>query len=120
MKKSSSSLEEKEDVGDVQSRIFTWVAQIPEGKVMNYGQIGDLITPPVGARQVGWIMYRSPEDLPWWRVVGADGSLRLQKRDPQAAWLQRHLLTKEGVSFHNDRVKMSIHRWEPSFPEVPP
>ena len=40
-------------------RVFALVKQIPEGKVMNYGQVGMSLDPPITARTVGWIMHRS-------------------------------------------------------------
>jgi methylated-DNA-protein-cysteine methyltransferase related protein len=42
-------------------------------------------------------------DLPWWRVVRADGSLAKADR-------QRAHLVAEGVPFHGDRVDMSVAR----------
>ncbi len=47
-------------------------------------------------------------DIPWWRVVGSDGSLRIHKRDSMLAQLQRSLLQQEGVPFTPDgRVQMT-------------
>jgi alkylated DNA nucleotide flippase Atl1 len=42
-------------------------------------------------------------DLPWWRVVRADGSLAKGTR-------QRRLLLAEGVPFRGERVEMSVAR----------
>jgi methylated-DNA-protein-cysteine methyltransferase-like protein len=42
-------------------------------------------------------------DLPWWRIVRADGSLAKGSR-------QRDLLEAEGVPFRGDRVDMRIAR----------
>jgi len=48
------------------------------------------------------------DDIPWWRVVGSDGSLRIHKRDPMLAQLQKSLLQQEGVPFTPDgRVQMT-------------
>ncbi len=95
-------------------RVFALVKQIPEGKVMNYGQVGMSLDPPITARTVGWIMHRSEEDVPWWRVVGADGSILLTKSNTEAALLQFHMLQKEGVAFTpSEKVRMKQHRWVP-------
>jgi methylated-DNA-protein-cysteine methyltransferase related protein len=45
-------------------------------------------------------------DLPWWRVVRADGSLAKGSR-------QRRLLAAEGVPFRGDRVDMDAARFGP-------
>jgi alkylated DNA nucleotide flippase Atl1 len=45
-------------------------------------------------------------DLPWWRVVRADGSLAKGSR-------QRQLLAAEGVPFRGDRVDMDAARFGP-------
>jgi len=48
------------------------------------------------------------DDIPWWRVVGSDGSLCIHKRDPMLAQLQQSLLQQEGVPFTPDgRVQMT-------------
>lgn len=100
-------------------RVYDLVRQIPAGRVMSYGQVGDTVVPPLSARVVGRIMYHASEDVPWWRVVGKDGDLLIIKRDPQMARLQRHLLAQEGVVFHEDgRVNMDICRWQPDEEEI--
>lgn len=100
---------------ETRERVYALVRRIPRGKVMNYGQIGYWLDPPIGARQVGRIMYSAPEGVPWWRVVGADGSLPIHRREAQAAWVQQEFLQSEGVALTPGlRVKMKLHRWEPS------
>jgi alkylated DNA nucleotide flippase Atl1 len=44
-----------------------------------------------------------PGDLPWWRVVRADGSLAVGQR-------QRERLMAEGVPFNGERVDMDVAR----------
>jgi methylated-DNA-protein-cysteine methyltransferase-like protein len=89
-------------------RVYALVRQIPRGKVMSYGQVAHAC-PPLTARQVGRIMARAlDDDIPWWRVVGSDGSLRIRKRDPMLAQLQKSLLQQESVPFTPDgRVPMT-------------
>lgn len=48
------------------------VAAIPAGSVASYGDIAKRIC--VGPRQVGQVMSLLGEDVPWWRVVYADGT----------------------------------------------
>ncbi len=94
--------------------VYDLVRQIPAGRVMSYGQVGDWMMPPLSARIVGRVMYHAPDSVPWWRVVGKEGDLLIAKRDPRMAALQRHLLQQEGVRFHEDgRVDMASCRWKP-------
>jgi alkylated DNA nucleotide flippase Atl1 len=44
-----------------------------------------------------------PGDLPWWRVVRADGSFAVGQR-------QRECLMAEGVPFRGERVDMEVAR----------
>ncbi|MGE0067279.1 MAG: MGMT family protein, partial [Solirubrobacterales bacterium] len=61
---------------------------IPAGFVASYGDVS-----PGAPRFAGTVLYAVDEpDLPWWRVVRADGSLAKGAR-------QRQLLIAEGVPF---------------------
>ena len=53
-------------------RVREAVAAIPAGRVATYGDVGDRVG--TTARQVGRIMSELDDDVPWWRVVHADGS----------------------------------------------
>src|SRR5690242_17817093 len=56
-------------------QIYKLVAQIPEGRLMTYGQLAALAGKPRGAWEVGQIAHFGPEDLPWHRVVNKQGGL---------------------------------------------
>ena len=72
---------------------------IPEGLVATYGDVS-----PGAPRFAGTVLFGADEpDLPWWRVVRADGSLAKGDR-------QRRLLVAEGVPFRGDRVDMEASR----------
>ena len=74
------------------------VRAIPEGFVRSYGDIS-----PGAPRFSGTVLSRTDEDVPWWRVVHADGSLAKGDR-------QRVLLEEEGVPFRGTRVDMRVAR----------
>ena len=75
------------------------VREIPEGFVRTYGDVS-----PGAPRFAGSVLFEVDEpDLPWWRVVRADGSLAKGAR-------QRQLLVAEGVPFRGERVQMSVAR----------
>ena len=81
---------------------------VPPGKVVSYGQIATMLGNPRGARAVGWAMSACPDELPWQRVVKADGSVT----GGVYAELRRQLLLQENVILLPDgRVDMSISRW---------
>jgi len=67
--------------------------------VRTYGDVS-----PGAPRFAGSVLSRVDEpDLPWWRVVRADGSLPKGDR-------QRRQLLAEGVPFRGERVEMSVAR----------
>ena len=76
------------------ARVLARVRAIPEGFVSTYGDID-----PVAPRMVGRVLATTDEDLPWHRVVRADGSI------PKGA-RQRELLAREDVPLRGKRVDM--------------
>lgn len=87
------------------------VDQIPEGKVLTYGDVAELVGSR-GARFVGNVMSRYGSDVPWWRVVRAGGwpprGLEARAREhyrEESTPMVRGTL--EGL-----RVDMSRARWE--------
>lgn len=60
---------------DFAKRVYEYVAQIPKGRVMTYGQLAALCGAAWAAWEVGQIANKGPEDLPWQRVVNKQGGL---------------------------------------------
>lgn len=56
-------------------RVRSIVSQIPEGRVMTYGQIAGLCGNARAARIVGGIAHFGDPNLPWHRVVNKVGGL---------------------------------------------
>ena len=84
--------------------VYAYVQTIPRGRVLSYGEVGQAVG--VGARAVGWALSFCPPDVPWQRVVGADGYLRIAKRSPHLKLRQKQLLEAEGVVFDDkERVE---------------
>ena len=111
------------DQGAYRAQVYRIVRSIPRGRVMTYGDIGAQIPPPEGmdggayekvrARWVGYAMRDCPEELPWHRVVNAQG--RISRRPGLGPQIQRSLLESEGVEFTGeDRFKLARYRWDPS------
>jgi alkylated DNA nucleotide flippase Atl1 len=85
------------------------IAKIPKGKVATYGQIATLAGYPGAARQVVWAL-QSAAGLPWHRVLGAGGKIRLPGHQGLE---QRMRLEMEGVRFFGLKVDMKNFAWEP-------
>ncbi len=83
------------------------VDSIPPGRVMSYGDIARFVGMR-SARQVGQILARRGHEVPWHRVVMADGSLAPHSRREHLARLR-----KERAPLRGDRVDMSKGRWCP-------
>ena len=82
-----------------EAEVIDRIRAIPAGRVAAYSDIT-----PHAPRQAGRVLSATPEpDVPWHRVVRADGSLAKGAR-------QRALLEAEGVPFRGERVDMRAAR----------
>ena len=93
-------------------RVEALVAQIPEGRVMTYGQIAALCGSPLAARIVGGVAHFGDVNLPWQRVVKKDGSLA--EGYPGGVTGHEAALKTEGVEIRAHRVNMQKHLWKPN------
>ncbi len=104
---------------DYNIEVWQIVRQIPTGKVCSYGRIAAMIAAPsaekaksyraFGARWVGGAMAKCPEDVPWWRVVNAQGKISACPNMLR----QRDLLEAEGIVFdEHERIDFKIYLWE--------
>jgi len=88
-----------------ESRIRATIQKIPRGKVSTYGAIARAAGLPGRSRQVARVLSRS-FGLPWQRVLGAGGEIKLRG---DSAIEQRLRLEAEGVRFRGRRVDMKAH-----------
>ncbi|MDE3196633.1 MAG: MGMT family protein [Acidobacteriota bacterium] len=90
-------------------KIIQTVRRIPKGKVATYGDVAAASGFPGAARQVVWAL-RAGKGLPWHRVLGAKGTIRL-KGEP--GFEQRLRLRSEGVIVSGDHVDLALfgHRF---------
>ena len=83
------------------TEVLRRVRSVPEGHVTTYGDLS-----PGAPRFAGAVLSECDEpDVPWHRIVRADGSLAKGAR-------QRRLLDSEGVPFQGERVDMR-EAWVP-------
>jgi alkylated DNA nucleotide flippase Atl1 len=80
------------------ARILAVVRAIPEGFVRTYGDVD-----PAAPRLVGHVLATTAEDVPWHRVVRADGTVAKGRR-------QLDRLRHEGVPLRGDRVDLARAR----------
>ena len=104
--------------GEIYALVWGIVKRIPRGSVATYGQIAALAGMPRRARQIGYALGVTPENMkiPWHRVVNAQGriSLRLKHWQSGSDDLQRILLEAEGVTFDDSgRIDLKKFRWHP-------
>jgi methylated-DNA-protein-cysteine methyltransferase related protein len=88
------------------------IRRIPKGKVSTYGSIAQAAGFPGAARQVAKVLHRS-YGLPWQRVLGAGGEIKLRG---DSAIEQRLRLEAEAVRFRGRKVDMK--QCEYKFPRV--
>jgi len=92
----------------MQTHILAAIRRIPRGKVSTYGDVAGAAGHPGAARRVAWTLHRSV-GLPWHRVLGAGGEIKLRG---DSAIEQRLRLEAEGVAFRGRRVDMKLHRFQ--------
>ena len=84
------------------------IRQIPRGKVATYGQVAAAAGYPLYHRHVARLLRNEPPGrLPWHRVIGAGGQIKLKY---EAALEQRMRLELEGVRFRGKRIDMEAHQ----------
>ena len=113
--KSTKSLPEREDTTtredkttkDRRARVVRCIRALPAGTVSSYGAIAKAASWPGAARQVVRILRQVP-GLPWHRVVGSGGAIKLCGEN---AAEQRFRLRMEGVGFRGLRVDMKRHEF---------
>ncbi len=89
-------------------RIEDAIRRIPKGKVSTYGAIARAAGLPGMARQVAQVLNRG-FDLPWQRVLGAGGEIKLRG---DSAVEQRLRLEAEGIRFRGRKVDMKVHEFK--------
>jgi methylated-DNA-protein-cysteine methyltransferase-like protein len=99
--------------GGFTAAVWALARRVPPGRATTYGTLaeayygvaggvrgtaGVVSRSTRGARGVGQAMARCPEDVPWWRVVHADGAMK----GTPGADEQRARLAEEGVPLTRD------------------
>lgn len=88
--------------------IWDVIARVPFGRVSTYGDIARAAGYPGRARQAGYALRHTPDDvqLPWHRIVGAGGRIAFP-RGSRHYREQARLLKGEGIVVKDGRVARS-------------
>ncbi len=93
---------------DLTERVLSTVSSIPPGHVMTYGDVAHATG--TGARAVGRVLHNGGHDIPWWRVVAADGRpFRAAAEDARARFLEEGTPLLEAGS--DVRVDLARASW---------
>lgn len=90
---------------EIHERIRSVIASIPSGSVATYGDVAALSGAP-SPRLVGRVLAEDGHDLPWQRVLRADGTTA-----PHLTREQLARLRAEGVLADGERVNLKRYRW---------
>lgn len=90
--------------------IYLALMNIPQGKVIAYGQLATLAGLPGNARLAGKVLSGLPKntELPWHRVINSQGKISLQEDSPGYKE-QKRRLEAEGVVFKNNKISLRIY-----------
>jgi alkylated DNA nucleotide flippase Atl1 len=89
---------------DYAELVLSVVERIPPGQVATYGDIAEIVGRG-GPRQVGQVMALQGGEVPWWRVVRADGRPARNHEKPGL-----RLLKADKTPLKGDRVDMERAR----------
>jgi methylated-DNA-protein-cysteine methyltransferase related protein len=100
-------------VDQLAAGVLAVIRRIPPGRVLTYGDVAALTGGEVTARDVGQVLLRhgEQEQVPWWRVLRADGTPPPHLLDRQLARLRA-----EGTPLAPSGAAVDLHaaRWAAS------
>lgn len=101
---------------EMRREILNVVALVPYGKVATYGQIAKMAGYPRHARFVGRALAGLAEEhgIAWYRILNAQGKIRVMLSTDEGLSLQAQLLLAEGVFVENGGVCLAHYQWQGS------
>jgi methylated-DNA-protein-cysteine methyltransferase-like protein len=94
-------------------RVLGYIAKVPKGKVVSYGQVAAAAGSPRAARQVGAILRGIDPiegEIPWWRVINNQGFISIKGNWTAGKEMQKSLLEKDGVKV-SDSFTLDINKY---------
>jgi alkylated DNA nucleotide flippase Atl1 len=105
------------ELPDFAEAVLSVVDQIPQGMVMAYGDVAELLGQG-GPRQVGSVMSRYGSSVAWWRVIRASGEAPQRLQDEALAHWREEGTALVGGAVAGRRVDMTRARWDGGGPAV--
>lgn len=106
-------------MSEYRERVYKIARRIPEGRVMTYGQIAEILDdlhsegPRYTAQTVGWAMHALGDTDCWARVINAHGSCSTG-RVMVPGNKQQFILEQEGIKFdERGRCDLEHYLWIP-------
>ena len=90
---------------ELHERVREIISSVPPGKVATYGDIAAFAGAP-SPRMIGRILAEDGHDLPWHRILRANGTPA-----PHLVHRQLELLRAEGVLADGQKVNLRTYRW---------
>lgn len=104
----------KTDDKDYQEKVYEIVRQIPNGRVMTYGQIAEILGEGYTPRTIGYVMHAvNTDEIPWQRVINSKGGCSTGKILLPYN-IQQKMLEDEGIEFNEKgNCSLKTYRWSP-------
>lgn len=102
----------------LRDKVYDLMAQLPVDKVTTYGDLAAMAGSPRAARIVGGIAHSGPTELPWHRLVNAEGGLAVGF--PGGQEVQKQLLEADGIECDESTWHVrnfGERRWRPEWNE---
>ena len=95
-------------------QILSVVCLIPKGHVATYGQVAALAGLPKHARLVGYVLKHlsAGHQVPWHRVINAQGKISLSKLNTQGENIQVLKLMAEEIVVLEGKVNLKQYQWQ--------
>ena len=92
--------------------VYEYLAEIPKGRVVTYGQIAKFLGNPNLARTVGNILHENPDGdkYPCYKVVNAQGKLA-ENYAFGGIERQKMRLEADGIIVNNNKVDLKKYQW---------
>ena len=88
-------------IDEIADSVLLAVESVPPGRVVTYGQLARLVGRG-GPRAAARVLATRGGDVPWWRVVRADGTIA-----PQLVAQATPLLAADGVLVRDGRIDLA-------------
>ena len=98
---------------NLSQKVYDYLRFIPKGKVVTYKQIAEYLGNKGLARVIGNILHKNPDGdkYPCYKVLNSKGELA-EAFVFGGKEFQKERLEKEGIKVINNKVDLSIYKWE--------